>query len=79
MTQSSILEDLGGPLSEKDKANFPRLQFPSEAPVVQVVAQAPVSNAKLQLLQELLIVKDVQRVENIVSPVAQGNQLPPAR
>ncbi len=57
-----------GTRSEQHEANLLGLELLLQAPVVQVVAQPPVADAKLEVLQEGLVVKYVQGIKDVMSP-----------
>lgn len=45
------------------------LKLLRHTPVVQIAAQPPVTNTKVQLLGEFGIFRDVQRIEHGIAPV----------
>ena len=54
--------------SQEHKAHLRGFELLCDAPVVQIVPQPPVADAKLEVLEELGVLKDVQRIEDVMAP-----------
>ena len=66
-------------MSQQHKAYLRGSQLLRNAPVVQIIPQSPIADAKLQVLQDFVILKDVQGIEHVVAPahIVQSLSLQP--
>jgi hypothetical protein len=61
--------------SEQDEADLVGRHVPA-APVVEVVLQMPIADAELELVEHLLLVEDVERVEHVeVEPLGENERV----
>ena len=58
--------------SQEYKAYLSCFQRLSDSPVVQVITQPPIADAKFEVLQKLGVLKDVQRIKDVVTPAQEA-------